>query len=104
MGQFVKVGAGASIAPMRAYLVKQEVLPKVAQPTFVARSSVSSIEKPLPDYIDIVIDEKDGGTLYVGRFDSRTGEFSKNRYNYTFDIKGRHFGNGNKAKGVYLKK
>ena len=104
VGQFVKVGAGASIVPMRAYLVKQSMVSKAAPSPFGTDKSMVSAEKPLPDHIDIVIDDPNGQTTFVGRFNTRTGEFSKSRYNYTFDLKGRRVNGTNNARGYYVKK
>ena len=104
VGQFVKVGAGASIVPMRAYLVKQSMVSKAAPSPFGTDKSMVSAEKPLPDHIDIVIDDPDGQTTFVGRFNTRTGEFSKQRFDYTFDLKGRRVNGTNNARGYYVKK
>lgn len=104
VGQFVKVGAGASIAPMRAYLIKMPNVTKVAPSPFGTDKFIASAEKTLPDHIDIVIDDPNGQTTFVGRFNTRTGEFSKSRYNYTFDLKGRRVKGTNNARGYYVKK
>ena len=104
IGQFVKAAAGASIVPMRAYLVKQSMVSKAAPSPFGTDKSMASIEKPLPDHIDIVIDDPDGQTTFVGRFNTRTGEFSKHRFDYTFDLKGRRVNGTNNARGYYVRK
>lgn len=104
IGQFVKVGAGASIAPMRAYLIKSPAAANAAPSPSGAGVSTASAEKTLPDYIDIVIDEPDGQTTFAGRINTRTGEFSENRYNHTFDLRGRRVNGENNARGYYVKK
>jgi len=104
IGQFVKAAAGASIVPMRAYLVKMPNFTKVAPSPFGTDKSMVSAEKPLPDHIDIVIDDPNGQTTFVGRFNTRTGEFSKQRFDYTFDLKGRRVNGTNNARGYYVRK
>ncbi len=104
IGQFVKAAAGASIVPMRAYLIKMPNFTKVAPSPFGTDKSMVSAEKPLPDHIDIVIDDPNGQTTFVGRFNTRTGEFSKQRFDYTFDLKGRRVNGTNNARGYYVRK
>ena len=124
VGQFVRIAAGAYIYPMRAYLVKSIPVPQsgselgddpIPEPKsglaplkaapYKANAFNVSYESALPDQINIVIDEKDGSTLYVGRFNTRTGKFIMNFDRGTFDAKGRSVGNrANKARGAYYGK
>ena len=104
MGQFVRVGVGASIVPMRAYLVKQSMVSKVAPSPFGTDKSIASVEKSLPDHIDNVIDDPDGQTTFVGSLNTRTGELSKHRFDYSFDLKGRRMNGSNNARGYYVRK
>jgi hypothetical protein len=124
VGQFVRIAAGAYIYPMRAYLVKSIPVPQsgselgddpIPEPKsglaplkaapYKANAFNVSYESALPDQINIVIDEKDGSTLYVGRFNTRTGKFIMNFDRGTFDAKGRSVGNRvNKARGAYYGK
>lgn len=109
VGQFARVGEGASIRPFRAYIYKKPV--SQAAPPAV-ESSVPYAYQPapvddLPDVMNVVVvDRKKNGeehTTVIGRFNSRTGEFRLNRTTRTYDLKGRHVRNaGRMAKGVYL--
>lgn len=111
VGQFARVGEGASIRPFRAYIYKKPV--SQAAPPAV-ESSVSYAYQPapvddLPDVMDVVVvDRKKSGeglTTVIGKFNSRTGEIRLNRTTRTYDLNGRHVRNaGRMAKGVYLGK
>ena len=112
VGDFVKVGEGAWIRPMRAYLVKSEISPKAqgvrANGNYVMRPSFAQEE--LPELMSVVIDHGDGDeehTTVIGHFNTRTGEFKMNNdaIKRTFDVKGRNVGNkANKARGAYYGK
>ena len=111
VGQFARVGEGASIRPFRAYIYKKPV--SQAAPPAV-ESSVPYAYQPapvddLPDVMDVVVvDRKKSGeehTTVIGKFTSRTGEIRLNRTTRTYDLNGRHVRNaGRMAKGVYLEK
>ena len=112
VGDFVKVGKGAWIRPMRAYLVKTEIPPKVqgvrANGNYVMRPSFAQEE--LPELMSIIIDDEDGDgkqTTVIGHFNTRTGEIKMNNAatKRTFDVKGRNVGDkANKARGAYYGK
>ena len=112
VGDFVKVGKGAWIRPMRAYLVKTEIPPKVqgvrANGNYVMRPSFAQEE--LPELMSIIIDDEDGDgkqTTVIGHFNTRTGEIKMNNAatKRTFDVKGRNVGDkANKACGAYYGK
>ena len=110
VGDFVRVGEGASIRPMRAYLVKDEAKAELARANgaYVKRPSV--VQEELPEIMSIVIDNGiDNGeqTTVIGHFNTRTGEIRMNRVatDRVFDIKGRNVGNkANKARGAYYGK
>ena len=112
VGDFVKVGKGAWIRPMRAYLVKTEIPPKVqgvrANGNYVTRPSFAQEE--LPELMSIIIDDEDGDgkqTTVIGHFNTRTGEIKMNNAatKRTFDVKGRNVGDkANKARGAYYGK
>jgi uncharacterized repeat protein (TIGR02543 family) len=112
VGDFVRVGEGAWIRPMRAYLVKaginntdgtaQQVR---ANGAYVKRPSV--VQEELPELMSIVIDDEEGNgkqTTVIGQFNTRTGEFKMIPQNRTFDVKGRNVGKENKAHGAYYGK
>jgi len=108
IGQFVKVGEGASIKPFRAYIYKSPV-----QSINVNNGSslrpIAPIDDDLPEVMNIVVvDGKKEGeehTTVIGQFNSRTGEFLLNRTPRSYDLKGRSVRDASrKAKGMYLKK
>ena len=108
-GKFVRLGAGAYIYPLRAYLVydpEEESSP--AQ--FVAPANASYVLRPdygveLPDDMDVVVKGGEGKTTVIGKFNTRTGEFKMNYNRGKFDVKGRSVGNkANKARGAYYGK
>lgn len=111
VGQFARVGEGASIRPFRAYIYKKPV--SQAAPPAV-ESSVPYAYQPapvddLPDVMDVVVvDRKKSGeehTTVIGKFNSRTGEIRLNRTTRTYDLNGRHVRDaGRMAKGVYLER
>jgi hypothetical protein len=111
VGDFVKVGVGAWIRPMRAYLVKAELPKKAAQ---LARANGAYVKRPtvvpeeLPELMSIVIDGDDDNeehTTVIGHFNTRTGEIKMNYDRGKFDLKGRRV-NGEKpnARGAYYGK
>ena len=115
VGDFVKVGVGAWIRPMRAYLVKSEIPPKVqgvrANGAYVMRPSI--VQEELPELMSVIIggdeDSNEEQTTVIGHFNTRTGEFKMNRNRNagarTFDLKGRYVGDkANRARGAYYGK
>jgi hypothetical protein len=110
VGDFVKVGAGAWIRPMRAYLVKAELPKKAAQ---LARANGAYVMRPtvvpeeLPELMSIVIDGDDDNeehTTVIGHFNTRTGEIKMNYDRGKFDLKGRRVNGSNNARGAYYGK
>ena len=108
VGQFVKVGEGAFIKPLRAYIYKSPV-----QSVNVNNGSslrpIASIDDDLPEVMNIVVvDGKKEGeehTTVIGQFNSRTGDIRLNRTQRTYDLQGRSVRDASHmAKGVYLKK
>lgn len=102
VGKFAKVGAGAYIYPMRAYL-------EYSAPAQVGRPAANGETRTvasLPNEIDVVIVEKDETTgeqttRVIGTLNTRTGEFKAAADRY-FDMKGRFLGNKKPtAKGTY---
>ena len=112
VGDFVKVGVGAWIRPMRAYLVKSDVVPKAqgvrANGAYVMRPSVTQTE--LPEFMSIIVDNGDGDdnnaehTTVIGHFNTRTGEIKMNYDRGMFDLKGRRVNGTNNARGAYYGK
>ncbi|WP_407441297.1 hypothetical protein [Fibrobacter sp.] len=118
-GQFVKVGAGAYINPMRVYLQKVTKVNPGLRPSYKA-SVLASIPEELPESIDVVFVDSDDAadanevaagsdsaaekTTYIGTINTRTGEF-KFATDRWFDLQGRYLGNKKPtAKGNYFNK
>ena len=102
VGKFAKVGAGAYIYPMRAYL-------EYSAPAVLGRPAANGETRTvasLPSEIDVVITEKDettgeGTTKVIGSLNTRTGEF-KFANDRWFDLQGRYLGNKKPTqKGAY---
>ncbi|MCQ2055736.1 MAG: hypothetical protein MJY82_10705, partial [Fibrobacter sp.] len=115
-GQFVKVGAGAYINPMRVYLQKvTKVNP--GRRALGNASVLASIPEELPESIDVVFVDSDDAadanevaagsdsaaekTTYIGRINTRTGAIELKR---TYDAKGRMLNSKPTAKGNYFNK
>lgn len=102
VGKFAKVGAGAYIYPMRAYL-EYSAPARVGRP---AANGETRTVASLPNEIDVLISEKDETTgeqttRVIGTLNTRTGEFKAAADRY-FDMKGRYLGvKKPTAKGTY---
>ena len=108
IGTFVKVGKGAWIRPMRAYLVRKDLL----QNTSFVRANGAYVKRPtvkpeeLPEIMSVVIDGVGDGneTTVIGQFNTRTGVFKMNYDRGKFDLKGRRVNGSNNARGAYYGK
>ncbi|MBQ3714919.1 MAG: hypothetical protein II892_04945 [Fibrobacter sp.] len=91
-GQFVKVGTGANIAPLRAYLrYRGHGLAKV--------SSDAVGEEDLPETIEVRLHDSDS-TLSIGKLNTFTGELKMD--DRRFDLKGRTIGEKPANWGMFL--
>ena len=109
VGQFVKVGEGAFIKPLRAYIYKSPVPQSVNSNGAYVLRQTASIDNDIPETMNVVVvDRKKDGeeqTTVIGQFNSRTGEIRLNRTKQTYDLKGRSVRDaGRMAKGVNKKK
>ena len=117
IGDFVRIKAGASINPMRAYL-RYNPLPKQSnapnmlmapRPTSFDLNDVKSIGE-LPKMISVVRDDdgKNGSeqTTVIGQLNTRTGEFTLHRsVDRVFNLKGQAYSkDARKARGAYYGK
>jgi hypothetical protein len=107
-GDFVKFTAGASLRPLRAYLINTNrtcVAPQKARANgdYVLRAARYSIDD-LPESMRVVI-VGDGNerTTVIGHFNTRTGEFTSTRVR-KFDLKGRAVRGTPSARGAYYGK
>ncbi|MCQ2061703.1 MAG: hypothetical protein MJY99_00005, partial [Fibrobacter sp.] len=102
VGKFAKVGAGAYIYPMRAYL---EYTAPAALARPAANGEIRTVAS-LPDEIEVVIVDKDETsgeetTRVIGTINTRTGEF-KFANDRWFDLNGRYLGSKKPTqKGAY---
>lgn len=93
-GEFVKVGVGTYINPMRAYLLAP-TFSGLKKASYV--SSTASIENSFPDSIEVVVVDKEHTTV-IGTFSTVTGQF---KMNCNYDLKGRNLQGKSKARGAY---
>jgi hypothetical protein len=106
-GDFVKFTAGASLRPLRAYLINTNRTcgaPKMARAygdyVLGAKSSIDD----LPESMKVVIVGEDGHTTVIGHFNTRTGEFTTGTSVRKFDLKGRAVRGTPSARGAYYGK
>ena len=91
-GQFTKVGTGAFVPPLRAYLVYKG--DKALQ------KSTDSVASVLPETIDVKLIDKESGTTRLARWNMATGEIVK--VNGWYDLKGRKLGSKPQNKGMFI--
>ncbi len=108
VGQFVKIAAGASIRPLRAYLI-HNVPSTVRANGYYANRNVASIKDELPEQMNVVIVGKDKNgeehTTVIGQFNTRSGEFRANSVKRVYDLKGRPMNkDARKVRGAYYGK
>ncbi|MBP5441435.1 MAG: InlB B-repeat-containing protein [Fibrobacter sp.] len=106
-GDFVKFTAGASLRPLRAYLINTNRTcgaPKMARAygdyVLGAKSSIDD----LPESMKVVIVGEYGHTTVIGHFNTRTGEFTTGTSVRKFDLKGRAVRGTPSARGAYYGK
>ena len=91
-GQFVKIGAGATLPPFRAFIFTRDIFTPELK------------EKNRPVTMDVVIVESTNGnehTTVIGSINTRSGEFKMNR---NYDLKGRKLNGTHQARGAYYGK
>ena len=91
-GQFTKVGSGAFVPPLRAYLVYKG--DKALQ------KSTESVASALPETINVKLIDKGNGTTRLARWNMATGEIVK--VNGWFDRKGRKLNSKPQNKGMFI--
>ena len=111
VGDFVKIGEGTWISPLRAYLVSSNARKAQgvrANGNYVMRPTVQ--QKELPEFMNIIVDDGDANdgaehTTVIGQFNTRTGEIKMMNYDRgKFDLKGRRVNGTNNARGAYYGK
>ena len=109
VGDFVKIGEGTYIYPLRAYLVSSNIPDPVqsvrANGAYAKRPTVA--QKELPELMSVIVDglgDNGNGTTVIGQFNTRTGEFKMNYDRGKFDLKGRRVNGTNNARGAYYGK
>ena len=93
-GQFVKVGSGASVAPLRAYLKY------IGDTKSLAKKSAANIDRP--ESIDVLLVDGDNGTTRMARWNMVTGEITK--VNGWYDLNGRKLNGKPENKGMFVGK
>ena len=118
VGQFVRLGAGASAQPLRAYMVyapedsdpPAQLVKASKNATFAAKpakaNSIAGVETAaLSDKIDVVIvsrsDKNEEHRTVIGTLTRSTSEFKMLR---DYDLKGRKVNGMNRARGAYYGK
>lgn len=103
IGDFVKVGAGASINPMRAYIVFNP--PKPLKGAQISSSEKEALIQSLPENMEVVVVNKDGEqTTVIGTLNTRTGVIRMSREHQSYDLNGRNLKGKPKANGAYYGK
>lgn len=97
-GKFVRIGEGASAAPMRAYISKKNSSVRLSRP--LAKGEVSSIES-LPENIDVEFVDEGEKPMAIGRLNTVTGAIKIDRW---FDLKGRSTNHKPTTKGAFFNK
>ena len=92
-GQFVKVGSGASVAPLRAYL-------KYIGDTKNVSKSAAPANIELPESIEVRLIDGDGELTGIAKWNMATGEITK--VNHWFDLKGRKLNKKPENKGMFV--
>lgn len=100
-GQFVKAKSGASVPPMRAFLVYDANGVVGAKAAAGVMSSLNDVE--LPETLEIMLVDKDGVTQAIGTMNTLTGEIKMDD-NVWFDMKGRKMNHKPTVKGSYYNK
>lgn len=94
-GAFVKVGAGASITPLHAYLTRTRNPMGAPSPL---KRPVASLNE-VPEFVELNLVEVDGETTVIGKLNTRTGKIQVDRW---YDMKGRALNGRPTAKGNYF--
>ena len=104
VGKFKRLGAGAYIKPMRAYLINMQ--PKQAPSPVLAKSarasiSVASVDtESAPSTMDVVVvDRETGETTVIGKLNPATGEIKV--LDRWYDMNGRKLNAKPTTKGIY---
>jgi hypothetical protein len=96
-GQFVKVGSGASVAPLRAYLKYIGDAKNLAKSAAPAPADIE-----LPESIEVRLIDSDGDLTGIAKWNMATGEITK--VNAWFDLKGRKMNAKPENKGMFVGK
>lgn len=100
-GQFVRVAAGASVKPMRAYLYYNKKTANAGRPAANGVKGFAAIDdEDLPSTIEVVFQDKNGETTSIAQMNTVTGEFTS--VTGWYDMKGRKLNKKPTQKGTYF--
>lgn len=100
-GQFVRVAAGASVKPMRAYLYYNKKSANAGRPAANGVKGFAAIDdEDLPNTIEVVFQDKNGETTSIAQMNTVTGEFTS--VTGWYDMKGRKLNKKPTQKGTYF--
>lgn len=94
VGQFVKLGGGATAYPMRAYLANHQTKALLKS----VNQSLNSASWNLPNEINVEIVDEHDNVIATGKLDSLTGEIRMDRW---FDLNGRKLNAKPTTRGTY---
>lgn len=97
-GQFVYMGSGAWVDPMRAYLKRIPDATYEPAPRALMKSAAVSSINSIPSEIGVEFIDEEEGTMAIGTINTITGEIKADRW---FDMKGRKLDHKPTTKGSY---
>jgi hypothetical protein len=95
VGTFVKGGSGATIRPLRAYLVYENS----QSSSKTASLNYGSALTELPDEVDVVVLDEQGNVTERGVLNTVTGQIRMDRW---YDLQGRKLKGEPKTQGTYF--
>jgi hypothetical protein len=103
IGQFVKLGKGATVPATRTYLVKTESAQCPEGAMCAPRASSVASAENLPDRIIVEFRDEEDKVMAVGTLNAKTGKIRLDRYHldHWYDLRGHRLNGKPAAKGTY---
>ena len=103
IGQFVKLGKGATVPATRTYLVKTESAQCREGAMCAPRASSVASAENLPDRIIVEFRDEEDKVMAVGTLNTKTGKIRLDRYHldHWYDLRGHRLNGKPTAKGTY---